>query len=550
MQDLYRLSGKETLDRILALDNPQSLINKLPSEDFFWVVKKVGEDDCLPLLKLASEVQWQYLLDLELWKKDRLNLEETFRWLERLQQSDLKRLVKWLFCKGKELAYFYLFKSIDVEIRKEDEVYDLKDGFFTLDGTLYVRILDKKHRETIENILRTMVSEDFNLYHGFLLDLAGVIPAEMEEEMYRLRNVRLAEHGFLPYEESILVYTHLDPNALSVDKPFETLSLQIDEETHELIPISPLYHAMGHNLLTEATSRITDYLFLDRIRLEFGGLCNQILSADGLVVNELQALIKTCQKAAGYLNLSLEKLCGTDISLAEKFLRYNSLVAIFRVGFGLALELKWEAEGWLKKSWFYRHGLSFSFWGDEWGETLAGIIENRPRLYVGLKEGEEYKNFECISELNSCRRLINRLMVMDSLMMLLNELYILDERIIQEPSVTFYPLLFNLWGRQILKLEPSFSSISPEQIKELFRRLRDKKEKPPYQMPGFESIFVKDFMGYASDFDKEAKKTLKDTLSLIWHEFADEYQRISVSNLDGRFTKFFSIKPSHGTLVQ
>jgi len=550
LRDLYPLSGKETLDRVLALDNPQSLINKLPGADFFWLVKKVGKDDCLPLLKLASEEQWQHLLDLEIWKKDRLNLKETFHWLEKLQQSDLKRLVKWLFGKGKELAYFYLYQSLEIEIREETEAYDLQDDFFTFDGTIYVRVPDTKHRETIENILRAMASEDFILYHNLFLGIAGVIPAEMEEDAYRLRNVRLAEQGFLPYEESILVYTYLDPVALDVDKPSEALNFPVGEETNELIPMAPLYHAMGHNLLAEITSRITDDLLLDRIRLEFGGLCNQIISADGTVVNELQALIKTFKKAAGFLNLAFEKLCGTDIALAEKLVRFNPLIAIFRVGFGLTLELKWEAEGWLKKSWFYRNGLNFSFWGDEWGYTLAGIIENRPRLYVALKDGEEHKDFEYLSELNACRRLVKRLMVMDSLMMRLNKLYPLDEKIIQEPSVTFYPLLFSLWGRQILKLEPSFSGISPEQVKKLFRNLRDKKGKSPYQMPGFESVFIKDFMGYASDFNKEARKTLKGTLSLIWHEFADEYQRISIGNLDERFTKYFSIKPSQGAAVQ
>ncbi len=547
LQDLYPLSGKETLDRILAHDNPRYLISKLPSADFFWLVKKVGEDDCLPLLELASEDQWQYLLDLEIWKKDRLNLEETSLWLERLKQSDLKKLVKLLFNQGKELAYFYLFKSVNAEMRKENEAYDLKDGFFTLDGTFYIRVLNKKYRETIENILRVMAGEDFNFYYGLLLGLTGIIPAEMEEEMYRLRNVRLAEHGFLPYEGSVLVYTHLDPNTLSVKEPSEKISISIGEETHDLVPISPLYHAMGHNLLTEAISRITDHLFLDRIRLEFGGLCNQILSADGLVFNELQTLIKTCRKAAGYLNLSLEKLSGTDISLAEKIIRHNSLVAIFRVGYGLVLEMKWEAEGWLKKSWFYRHGLNFSFWGDEWGETLAGMIGKRPHLYVGLKDGEEYKDFECLSELYACHRVIHRLMVLDSLLKCLVEVNDLEKenKIFQERSLTFHTLLFNLWGRQMFKLEPSFSSISHEQIKELFSRLRGKKEGPPYKMPGFGSIFVKTFMGQASDFDKEAKNILKDTLSLIWHEFVDEYQWVSVDDLDGRFTKFISIKPSH-----
>ena len=33
------------------------------------------------------------------------------------------------------------------------------------------------------------------------MGLSGVAPAEVEEEMYRRRNVRLSEDGFLPYEE-------------------------------------------------------------------------------------------------------------------------------------------------------------------------------------------------------------------------------------------------------------------------------------------------------------------------------------------------------------
>ncbi|MFH1488046.1 MAG: DUF6178 family protein, partial [Pseudomonadota bacterium] len=56
------LSGSQILDRVLSSPSPEELVKSLPSEDFYWLVKRVGEYDCLPLLELASEEQWQYLL--------------------------------------------------------------------------------------------------------------------------------------------------------------------------------------------------------------------------------------------------------------------------------------------------------------------------------------------------------------------------------------------------------------------------------------------------------------------------------------------------------
>ncbi len=43
---------------------------------------------------------------------------------------------------------------------------------------------------------------------------------------------------------------------------------------------------------------IRDLLFLDRLRLEFAGLANQILSADRLMIHELEVLVEACKKAA------------------------------------------------------------------------------------------------------------------------------------------------------------------------------------------------------------------------------------------------------------
>jgi hypothetical protein len=388
-----------------------------------------------------------------------------------------------------------------------------------------------------------MAGEDFEACRALLQGVANLIPAEIEDEMYRLRGGRLAEHGFLPFEEALSLYAPLDPERIVSEKAPESADMISDEEIRATIPVWPLYFARARDMLTETATRITDPLFLDSLRLEFAGLCNQILSADGLPVDDVEVLIKASRKAAGYVNLALERLCGNRISSAEQFLRDHSLVSLFRVGFGLALKLKWEAEYWLKGSWFYRQGLGIGFWGDQWGATLAGVLEDKPQLWVGLQEGAKSKDFESCGELDQCRMILHRLMVLDRLLGRVAELYPIDEGI-ESTELTFRPLLFDLWARRFLKLEPCFSGISLDQAKGLFRRLRAGGNKPPYQMSGFEEVFVKDLISYVSHFEGEAAAVLEETLSLIWREFREEYERVSLSDLRGRYSKFISITTS------
>lgn len=544
LKAIYPLSSKQALERILDHENPRSLIRKLPLQDFFWLLKKVGDNDCLPLLEMASEDQWQYLLDFELWRKDRLHPERTSQWIERLGKAGMNKLVHWFFNKGQAIAYYYFFGSIHVIVKNEDEDDDIPDGFFSFDGVFYVKILDKNHKETIESILRTMASEDLDHYHAFLLNLSGVLSAELEEDMYRLRNVRMAEHGFLPFEEALSVYAPLGPEGLVPGEYAETVGkAPLDEDIFELAPMSPLYHARGQNLWTAASSRMTDRFFLDRIHLEFAGLCNKIFSADGVLDNDLDSLIKTCKKAAGYINLALEKLCGSDISSAEKILKNNPLQSVFRVGFGLALRLKWEAGRWLKNSWFYGQGLDFSFWGDDRGEILAGIVKDKPRLYVGFEEGEAYRDFEKLSEIEHCSRVLKQTVVLDSLLERLSSFYPVNETINRDLKLSFYPLLFNFFARKLLKLEPGYSGISPRKAKAFFSYLRSGNKKPPYQMPGFEDMFIGHMMEFASDLESGSLRTLKETLSRIWQEFDEEYRWVSLEDLDEKSQRFLLIMP-------
>ena len=328
VREILPLTGSVALNRILALENPEELVRNMAHVDFYWVIKKIGEEDALPILQMASPEQWGFLLDLELWRKDRLDLQAAGDWIGRLLQADPDRLVGWLLSEGEYFNYFFLSKMLQVEAKGKDEVYEVEEGFITLDGIFHLRVLDPEHEEVVRNLLQHLASKDYTRYQAILLGLSGVASAEVEEEMYRRRNVRLSEDGFLPYEEAVSLYTVLKKDLLREEpspppaRRFESLPRRSRAEA----PLMPILHLSENHLMVEAMRRGGDPLLLDRIAVEFAGLCSQVFSAEGLSENTAEALVQTVRKAAGYVNVALERWCGGDLAQCERVLRENPLV--------------------------------------------------------------------------------------------------------------------------------------------------------------------------------------------------------------------------------
>jgi len=541
---LNRLSGDELIERVISMPDPEGFVTGLSSEDFYWLVKKVGEDDCLPLLELASTGQWQYLLDMELWIKDRLDSNASVLWLDRLRQADCPRLVKWLFTEGEYLAYHQFHKLLDVFVASsKDDVYDVPEGYFTIDGSIYIRPRSPDFMEAAKNIVMTMAEEDFLKYQGLFLGLTGFAPAEVEEEIYRLKNVRLAEHGFLPFDEALAVYAPLDIDGLTPGPHPALPEPDAGESAEGLIPVWPFHTSPEKNLLMHVIDAAQDTALLDRLRLEFAGLCNQILSADALTINDLRVLDRTSQKALSYINLAIQKLCGADILKIEKLLRSNPLMSLFRAGFGLAMKVRWEAVRWIKGSWAFSKGLKADFWGEDRGGLIRGLVGGRiPMFYTGLPGEKEFKDFEWIQELAHAMKALRDAMILDSLIAHLDERFSCDEKIAKRPEATFHPLIFNLWARKVTGLPLSLSGITLSQAKTFMETIRSAGKLPPFSIEEFKKVFLSDFEQYGRA-DQEAIRSLREVLSTLWEEFSREYEMVALEDITPIYFRFLTILP-------
>ncbi|MBW2175218.1 MAG: hypothetical protein JRF64_11635, partial [Deltaproteobacteria bacterium] len=365
-EDLLRVSGKKALDLILDSPAPVTLVQSLAEEDLFWLIQEIGPEDALPILSLASNDQWQYLLDLELWTKDRLEIDSVNRWLGLLLKADPDRLLIWGLREHIELIELHMFKHIEVRIREEDESpSDFGDGYFSLDNLFYIRINNDQYEQTTREFLERLAHHDLSIFHKVLLELAGVLSAEVEERMYNLRNVRLAEKGFLPFEDAIGIYQHLNPERLAEKEPQLRKVIQ-EEPLHYPVPVSTVALIQGQNLFHLSLQQIGDVHLVQRLQIEFAAVCNQIISADVLMVRDKEHLAAVVRKACGYMSIGLDRVTQGDVQKATRLVQGVPLTQIFRVGYGAALELRWKTEKWLKRSWFAGQDFDLSFWGDAW----------------------------------------------------------------------------------------------------------------------------------------------------------------------------------------
>ena len=540
IKNLLPLPGAQILNRILDLEHAEEAVRGLSHADLYWVVKKIGEDDALPLLKLASAEQWQFLLDIETWDRDRLDMGQATIWVSRLFQADPERALKWLIGAGELFGYFYFSGKIEVRVREKDEVFE-DTAFSSFDDIYYFRVFNVEEADLIREVLRRLAEEDYLRYQSLMLGVAGTLRDEVEEEIYRLRNVRIAEDGFLPHEEAVSLYAYLGADALKEGKPGLTHPEVLRDAP--CVPLAPILQVKENSLFLKALKQAGDPAFLDRIRLEFAGLCNQIMAADRVKVWDIEDLGRVCRKAAGYINAALERLCGDDSERSHRYILDNPLQHLFRVGFSLALDVKWEAERWLKEAWFARMDLKPAFW-DDWGGTLMGILQKRPLLYRGASAQPPYSDFEGASDLKMCREILRQVKALDHFFERVSSKYPVEREWTRDLLFTFHALVLNFWARQKLNLEPGFAPLSLQEVTNFFRLLRSGAEGPPFSMGEFKGVFIEDMMTHAHDFDPEAEEALRHAFSATWTTFTEEYAWVATADLDGRFLRFILTSPS------
>jgi hypothetical protein len=547
---ILSISPENAFDAILEHQNPRALVHSFAEEDFYFLVHDIGTEDSLELLSLASNRQWEYILDIENWHKDIINIDAVTHWFTLLQNADPPRFIAWAAIEKPDLIEYYLFKNIEIIMREHDQdPSDFPEDFFTFDDIFYLKISDhpsnfsedkesyKKRKRLIKNLLQNLADFDHVNFQEMLFRTSNVIPSESEEEAFRLRNFRLAEKGFMPFDDAVGIYQSITIDQLKSKK--KIFKATPDPDNLAPVPLNHISMMDDANFFSQALSLITSDDILQQLQIEFAGVCNQLVAADQTAAHNREELKNIVKKAGAYISIAIESLAlrhdNNSSKRIEKYVEKYPLSDLFRTGYGLVVNLRQKAKKWQQNGWFTQNRLSLSFWDERLVGLIGGLLVDRPKFYDNYKTGYRYRDFETLKDIEITEIGLNEAMGYDNL---LSHMQTFTDTFPKDTFITYKSLLLTLWTRKSLGLEPKLDTIPVNIFKPFFIGLWDTADSPQIK-ESVKSDFLFWLAAETGISENIISKDLGESLEFLFDEIAENYGTVNTDDLDPRYVQLF-----------
>lgn len=590
-RDILSLDAEQALDTLLQSNQPATLIQSFSDQDIHFLMHHIGAEDFLPLLAFATSEQWEYLLDVEVWNNDRIYLPRVTRLFDILFKADSQRLMRWLIKEKPEFIEYYFFKNIDVRIREHDEdPSDFGDGYTTIDNVFYIKSHDRRDyhnkegksdkesgfgkvlyessdseknenqemeemeemedmdaidhiqktsEELIMKMLNLVAEMDLSVFQAVLMESCSVIPSEVEEEEFRLKNVRLAEKGFLPFYEAVGIYQPAEPEDIR-PRTGKYLKKSIYSSDLPLPPQYPSSMLLNETLFAKSLSLIDDNDILLNLQMEFASLVNLLISADRKKIHHKGELEKVVQKACSYLSLGIEVLHGKTYAEPENgaaVIGKYRLEDIFRTGSGTGFKLKAKAKKWYAKSLLSAKSLSLSFLGEEWVGIVGGLLLDKPLYFDNYKAGVLYRDFASISDIERTAGELTEIIEIDRIVQILDP----DIDLSLYGRLSYTIIILTMWARNRLSLAALMEPVAGEDFKRFFKELFHGDEKGKIDAVKREDLFLWLSEEYGLDQVRLTKK-LDSFFNRLFDELEDEYGTVQSEEIDVNIVSHFFLK--------
>lgn len=544
---ILRVHGQERVRYLFLSEHPEQLVHQIPELEVFLTIKEVGEKDCLELISLTTPEQFQYILDLDFWKKDQLEPEKILYWMELLIETGVERVIQFIQSTDLEFITLILKKFLEVYTLSDEHLEGMnRIPLFTLDQFYFIEFKGRRCREIFEPFLKILYRTDQDMYRRLMDALIYEIESELEETGYRFRKARLNDYGFPDFEEALEIYQFIHPDALLME--MEAFKDWNHEE--KSIRVSPflLAHLEEGPFFSSILSKVEDPKEQNRLRLEITSLCNKALVAEAIDLSHIAGMERVVKKVYHTLNLGLQYLSRENERKAFEILQHLPVQKIFQCGVSLTLLLRKKAESLLKGPWFFNDQKNLGFLDPPFFEKLECLLKRRPACY---QEGG-YKDFSSLQEIKEAEIFLDFLKTITEFIMeklkvtpqSLMEMDLNQGNLWQPHEITLSTVFLTSLANQILNGTFQFRPIEGTQVKELFSQIFEKKVQGK---GGIKKEIKKGLVEWLSSIEKDESKIqhLITFQNFCLDLFEVEYGRIPPEEqMDTRYLKGLLVKGS------
>jgi hypothetical protein len=389
---------------IISSPDPVKILKKLSPQEIYLTVKESWGVDAAVILEMTAPDKIVQLLDMDIWKRDRIDFGKFMEWLQILSEGGGRGLTKSLFMLDEPLLILFFKAIIEVTSRNLDQdPLEFSDGgWFSFDYLYYFKPTDEEiDFDLVSNLLMQFFEYEPDYYRVIMERIIGELPSPMEEDAYQLRSSRMSMIGFPELKESRELFLFEDPEKIVEDiRSISSKIIYVDDgQAGQLPPHYWLIPKKTGGFFEDLMGEAADDDDAAQVLWELSYLVHKVVAASGLDLSDVEELVASAQMAGDYINLGLEYLAGERHDEGKRIIREVYLVQLFRLGYTLALAERKKNEALITE---LSTIIDPVFWGDYTRNVVAGLLERNPVFYEGLAGGRaDYRNFRSIADLKA-----------------------------------------------------------------------------------------------------------------------------------------------------
>jgi hypothetical protein len=398
--------GQARIDELLAHPDPAAAVAALDAGEIHALVHEVGFDEAGELMAHVTAPQLQGCLDLDGWDRDRTTLSTWQPWIAALIATGYEHLGEVFAGLDPEARALLLQHHTiihDLTLGEEPDDSDDRALYLTVDRFFAVRLTgDDDTSRLVVQLIDDLYRADADLARHTLQAARSELGAELEETAYRWRSGRLADLGYVAFDDALAIFAPLEASAVPEPEAAPELEHAPDDD-HDAaaLPLELAGEVLRRPRLVAALEHV-DGAHAAGIASDLTVLVNKVLAAGRVTPGQRDAVARGAAYAAGTVSLGLELLAGADVHRAARFLVGTPIERLFRVGYTRTAQLARLA-----------HALAprCTTAGTPAAEVVTGLCATRP-LLAGVLDTPPtpgFRPFDAVADLRNVGEVLARL---------------------------------------------------------------------------------------------------------------------------------------------
>lgn len=433
LEKLYNESlAYSSVDSIESLVEEGNSLEMIPVQPLYFALKKLPSDQISLYLEKLSPMQRKVILDIELWTKDKLDVESFHDWFLAYAHCPNAE-IRYEFIQSEEFLLFLKGRFGVHTFDVHDPVYPDHDNYFLTDDSQLLIEFDEDFTDA--NELKLLVAELYDVMgvegaYTYLFKMITDSFLIFMEDSYQQKIKDLSDFGIVDYYqalETLAPFASL-PHVEYFVKTKKVIQGDVSQESANQIVSSQYLVKLKdelHTTFEEEFDKISDVKKFDWMRFNFVRLVNSKMVFDGQLKQGSIGINKTSREVSACLKLGLNYVIS-KVNLEGSIFDRFTFVDLFRIGNSLVQIEKKRVEKVIRQ---YDKGIE-TFWGQCLNNTFENLLE------TPIQVGDFAQKPTIVNSLESYQRLAIQTESIVSLLPIVNQFYQIIKGLIDEGTIT------------------------------------------------------------------------------------------------------------------